>query len=289
MVYVYNPEYFDVIVNEANTKKNDEEAPSFVMEDILCKESTKKAAENAEKGYRKIPLATAKLSKASENLADIANISAYVSSFKKTNKNGKLNITAKITECAEGKGDVGFVAAIPVKGYVCGIGHDVDIEPLKIVLKYVDKFEFNGENYTQIVYIVGRASKKITNLLGSISIDTTVITRDDNVTTYTTEVNFQNETVSQETRVVSTEQGPDAVTKAKEAGKDFTLMANTIVEPFAKEFTTKNRNNKGHRNFNNNNGDRYDRARGFTGELVIPEYQGKDREKNPRRNKKRHK
>jgi hypothetical protein len=287
MVYIYNPELFDLEVNEKDTTNG-----TVYFEDVYCKESKKKLQENAEKGYRRIPLVTAKFFDNKVDLDNFDKVPAYVSSYKKTNKNGKLNITAKISQCQdEAKSDIGFIAAVPIKGYINGFGFDEGIEPLKAVLKYVDKFSFNDENYTQIVYIVGRASKKITNLLGSIHIDAKVIAKGDVVNTTVTEVIFQNEEIRQETRVTNTTEGADAVNNAKEAGKDFSSFANDITEPFAREFKPNNTKREGNNNNrgggdrkprNNNNNRRNDSFR-----LEIPEYQGRDRDRSRNKKKRR--
>lgn len=284
MVYIYNPFLLDLEVSETNTKND------FTFADIYCRESTKKMQENAEKGYRRIPLVTVKTfaenrDASTMTVEDLENIPTYISSYKKENKNGKLNITARITECKEeAKSDIGFIAAIPIRGYINAIQFDTDIEPLKIVLKYVDKFEFNGEKYTQVIYVVGRASKKISNLLGNMAFESCYISNGDVVTTYRTEVIFQNEDIRQETNIVKTETGEDAVKNAKEITKDFTTTANSIVELFAKEFKP---NNGNHKNFKSNKNN-YSHG-GFKGGLVIPEYQGNEREKNSRSKKKRRK
>lgn len=283
MVYIYNPFLLDLEVNESNTKTD------FTFSDVYCRESTKKMQENAEKGYRRIPLVTVKTfaeNRDGLSFDDLSELPAYISSFKKENKNGKLNITARITECKEeAKSDVGFIAAIPIRGYIEAIQFDSDIEPLKMVLKYVDKFEFNGENYTQVIYVVGRAAKKISNLLGYMAFESRAISKGDVVTTYRTEVVFQNEDIRQETNVIKTETGEEAVKEAVKAAtetKDFTTSANTVVEPFAKEFKPNDNNRKNFKSNNNSHG-------GFKGELIIPEYQGNERDRNSRGKKKRRK
>ena len=284
MVFIYNPELFDLEI----TKKELPNGDVFFYEDVFCKESKKKTQENAEKGYKKIPLVTAKLKYETE-LANFEKVPAYVTSYKRTTKNGKTNITAKITECTEDRSDVGFLAAIPIKGYICGFGADEGIEPLKAVLKYVDKFQYKGESYTQIVYVVGRVSKSLSNLLGSLSIDAHVISKDDTVTTYTTEINFQNEEISQTTRPFMTKQGAEEVEKAKRVGDyPFSDMANSITEKFAKEYKENNNRHGGRRNYNGGNGKKPHYNNKSSNDLVIPDppYQG---DKNSYRNKKRKK
>ena len=293
MVYIYNPELLDLEVNVKDTTNG-----KIYFEDVYCKESKKKLQENAEKGYRRIPLVTAKFfdnkvdpdgfANVPADLDGFANVPAYVSSYKKTNKNGKLNITAKILQCQdEAKSDIGFIAAVPIKGYINGFGFDEGIEPLKAVLKYVDKFSFNGENYTQIVYIVGRASKKISNLLGSIFIDAKVITKGDVVNTTVTEVAFQNEEIHQETRVTETNEGEDAVNTAKEAGKDFSSFANDITEQFAREFKPNNAKREGNNNRGGDKNSRNNNKKNDTFRLEIPEYQGRDRDRSRNKKKRR--
>lgn len=284
MVFVYNPDLFDLTIS-----KKDSTNEVVFYEDIFCKESTKKAKENEEKGYKRIPLVTAKLNFETE-LDQFDNIPAYVTSYKRTTKSGKINITAKITETTEDRSDVGFIAAVPIKGYIAGFGFDEGIEVLKAVLKYVDKFSFKGENYTQIVYLVGRTTKSVSNLLGNISIDTWVIEKGDTANYNVTEISFQNEEITQTTRVTMTKQGPEEVAKAKECGKSsFSDMANGLTERFAKEF--KPNNHKGGNRRNNNNGGKKPGYKNKSSQdLVIPDppYQGdKNSYRNNRKRKKK--
>lgn len=279
MVFVYNPELFDMTVSEKDSTKE-----VVFYEDIFCKESTKKTKENEEKGYKRIPLVTAKLNYET-GLVDFDKVPAYVTSYKRTNKNGKINITAKITETTEDRSNVGFIAAVPVKGYITGFGFDEGIEVLKAVLKYVDKFTFKDETYTQIVYLVGRTDKNATNLLGNITIDTRVIGKDESVNLCVTEVRFQNEEITQTTKVTATEQGEEAVAKAKEYAKhSFADFANDITQRFAKEFKPNNRRGGNKRT---NNGDKKPNYKNKSSQdLVIPDppYQG---DKNSYRNNKK--
>lgn len=281
MVYFYNPKLLSFVVEG---EKNDKGEGVFV--DIVCRESAKKQKENQEKGYRNIPLLTVKLkgedtAEKIENMkAGIFDMPAFITSYKKTNKNGKVNITARITSCAEGKGNIGWVAAIPIKGYVQGLGYDQDLEPIKYVLKYVDKFEFEGESYTQILYVVGRASNKITNLCGAISVDTARITKGDTVETYTTELRFLNEEIEREDKLIKTDSGPELVENTKKV-KDFTSLANAVVEGFAREFKPHKSNSNNNRNYNKSHN------HNKNGDLVIPEYPGKETERNNK--KRRHK
>lgn len=281
MVFVYNPELFDLTIS----KKDSTNEVAF-YEDIFCKESAKKTKENDEKGYKRIPLVTAKLNFETE-LDHFDKVPAYVTSYKRTTKSGKTNITAKITETTAERSDVGFIAAVPIKGYIAGFGFDDGIEVLKAVLKYVDKFTFKDESYTQIVYLVGRTSKSVSNLLGNITIDTWVIGKDDTTNYTVTEVNFQNEEITQTTRVTMTKQGPEAVAEAKECGKhSFSDMANDITERFAKEFKPNHKRGGYRKNSEGSKKPSYKNK--SSQDLVIPDppYQG---DKNSYRNKKRKK
>lgn len=281
MVFVYNPDLFDLTIS-----KKDSTNEVVFYEDIFCKESTKKTKENEEKGYKRIPLVTAKLNYETE-LDHFDKVPAYVTSYKRKTRNGKTNITAKITETTEDRSDVGFIVAVPIKGYIAGFGFDDGIEVLKAVLKYVDKFTFKDESYTQIVYLVGRTSKSVSNLLGNITIDTWVIGKDDTTNYTVTEVNFQNEEITQTTRVTMTKQGPEAVAEAKECGKhSFSDMVNVITERFAKEFKPNHKRGGYRKNSEGSKKPSYKNK--SSQDLVIPDppYQG---DKNSYRNNKKRK
>jgi hypothetical protein len=120
-------------------------------------------------------------------------------------------------------------------------------------------------------------------------LDAHVISKDDTVTTYTTEINFQNEEISQTTRPFMTKQGAEEVEKAKKVGDyPFSEMANSFTEKSAKEYKENNNNRGGRKNYNSGNGKKPHYNNKSSNDLVIPDppYQG---DKNSYRNKKRKK